>query len=76
MAITTWSIDCTFDEAMPYKEKKMSKFVLIPQQFLLCYLSNFVDSMNLMTDFPHFFEFSKLKNAAFRRYIPLESNFY
>ena len=22
MAITTWSIDCTFDEAMPYKEKE------------------------------------------------------
>ena len=31
--------------------------------------------MNLMTDFPHFFEFSKLKNEAFRRCIPLESKF-
>ena len=28
---------------------------------LLCYLSNFFASMNLVTDFPHFFEFSKLK---------------
>ena len=31
--------------------------------------------MNLMTDFLHFFEFSKLKNAAYRRFRPLERNF-
>ena len=42
----------------------------------LCYLSNFFASMNLVMDFLHFFEFSKLKNAAFRRCIPLKSNFY
>ena len=51
--------------------KKINKTLVV-----LCYLSNFVASMNLVTDFPHFFEFLKLKNAAFRRCILLESNFY
>jgi len=34
-----------------------------------CNLSNFVTSSNLMTDFPHFFEYLRLKNAAFRRHM-------
>ena len=46
------------------------------KSYVLCYASNFVASINLVTDFPHFFEFLKLKNAAFRRCILLESNFY
>ena len=36
---------------------------------VLYYLSNFFASMNLVTDFSHFFKFSKVKNATFRRSI-------